>query len=89
MITATKVLSLIDHDTQTQQLYRLSSPVDGIEFFVVSKKIFHSQWETMIFQADESGQVTDWSEQWNVRGEQKIEDTVDAYLKDLNDEDYK
>jgi hypothetical protein len=71
MNTATKIKTLDDWRGDAA-LYRLSEPLDGNEYVVVSAATLQSlvsfeleAWqatETYIFGADRSGKVTDWGE---------------------------
>lgn len=61
--TATLVKSGLPSFTGDARLYRLSEPLDGNEYVVVSATVaMFSGPETYIFAADETGKVTGWSE---------------------------
>lgn len=63
MNTATLVKQL-EGFTGEASLYRLNPPMDGNEFVVVSATVaMFSGPETCIFPADETGEITNYSEQ--------------------------
>ena len=74
---------------RTQVLYHIDSD-DGISYstwkdeeittryFVASRVIAHDHgdWETMIFPANEEGEITDYLDLWSTRGYEEIGQTV-------------
>jgi len=58
------------------------------EFILVSRVIAmdHGDWETLIFPADEEGEVLDWGELWGVRGWEHIGTTLNNFLESNNEE---
>lgn len=60
--TLVKDVSVQNGATGEQRLYRLSPPMDGVEFVVTSA--VNNGWahETYIFAAHESGAIVDWVE---------------------------
>ena len=61
METATKVRDL-DNFTGMAALYKLSKPLEGYDYVVVSATRVYVQVETYIFPSNENGEVVDWGE---------------------------
>lgn len=61
METATKVRDLHNF-TGMAALYKLSKPLEGYDYVVVSATRVYVQVETYIFPSNENGEVVDWGE---------------------------
>ena len=62
--------------------------IKSSNFVIVSRIIAfdHEDWETMIFPADQTGEIIDWGELWSVRGWEHIGTTVNNFVDRLNRE---
>tara|TARA_R100000234_G_scaffold30832_2_gene18115 strand:- start:1642 stop:1986 length:345 start_codon:yes stop_codon:yes gene_type:complete len=99
-IEATLVKTKVETQEKTQRLFKMSSPVyyedwdfdtDDVsemstDFILVSRVVArdHGDWETLIFPADEDGEVLDWMELWGVRGWEHIGTTLNNFLEARN-----
>ena len=64
---------MVDNQEERQELIRLDS-----RYYLVSRVLtpVTYQWETMIFPADQDGEVTDWLQEYAYRGYESIIDSV-------------
>jgi len=100
-IDAKLIKTLRETKEKTQRLYKViddeilypnyiydeDDKQETTEYFLASRiiAIDHGDWETMLFPADEEGEILDWGEIYSIRGWEKIDTTVSAYIKTRRD----
>ena len=74
--------SWIKDITDTSQLHRFD--YDSDDYHLISRVVAadHGDYETMIFLADEEGEVTDWGGVYLHRGYESIENSILNFLKE-------